>query len=310
MYRYIIKRILMLIPVLLGVSFVIFFILELTPGDPAELVAGVDATKEQIEMMREQLGLNDPALVRYFKYIGNMLRGNLGTSYYSSDKVFDLFMYRFPATLTLSLSAVFFATLIAIPIGIVSAVRQNSLLDNAGMVLALIGVSMPSFWLGLLLILAFSLKLGWFPSGGFTDWKSVILPAITLGSAASMASLTRTTRSSMLEAMAQDYMRTARAEGFSERIVVWSHALSNALIPILTAFGLQFGAVMSGAILTETVFSWPGVGRLIVDCVNRRDIPMVMGTVIMTTMFISVVNLIVDIVYAYVDPRIKAQYTK
>jgi peptide/nickel transport system permease protein len=160
------------------------------------------------------------------------------------------------------------------------------------------------------LILAFSLKLGWFPSGGFTDWKSVIFPAITLGSAASMASLTRTTRSSMLEAMAQDYMRTARAEGFSERIVVWSHALSNALIPILTAFGLQFGAVMSGAILTETVFSWPGVGRLIVDCVNRRDIPMVMGTVIMTTMFISVVNLIVDIVYAYVDPRIKAQYTK
>lgn len=310
MYRYILKRILQLIPVLLGVTFVVFFILELTPGDPAELVAGVDATTEQIEIVREKLQLNDPLISRYFRYVFNLFRGDLGVSYYSTDTVFDLFMARFPATLTLSVAAIFFATVVAIPVGIISAIKQNSVFDNAGMVLALIGVSMPSFWLGLLLILLFSVELRWFPSGGFTGFKSLVLPAITLGSAASMAGMTRTTRSAMLEAMSEDYMRTARAEGFSERIVIWRHALRNALIPILTSFGLQFSAVMSGAILTETVFSWPGIGRLIVDSVNRRDTPMILGTIILTTMFISVVTLVIDIIYAYVDPRIKAQYTK
>ena len=310
MWRYILKRILMLIPVLLGVSFVIFFIMELTPGDPAELVAGVYATPEQIEEMRIKLELDKPAIVRYFNYVVNLFQGDLGTSYYSTDTVIDLFMVRFPATLALSLSALLFAFIIAIPIGILSAVKQNSIFDNFGMALSLIGVSMPSFWLGLLLILAFSLNLKWFPSGGFVDWKSLILPAITLGSAASMASMTRMTRSAMLDALSEDYVRTARAEGFSERAVILKHGLRNAMIPIITAFGLQFSAVMNGAILTETVFSWPGVGRMIVDYVNKRDAPVVMGTVILLTMFISVTNLIIDIVYAFVDPRIKAQYTK
>ena len=310
MYRYILKRLIQLIPVLLGVTFVVFFILELTPGDVAELVAGVDATPEQIEVVRERLRLNDPMLVRYFRYIFNLFRGDLGTSYYSTDSVFYLFMHSFPATLALSMAALFFATIIAIPIGIVSAVKQNSLFDNIGMVLALIGVSMPSFWLGLLLILFFSLQLKWFPSGGFDGLRSLILPAITLGCAAPMAGLVRATRSAMLDAMAQDYMRTARAEGFSEKVVIWSHALRNAMLPILTSFGLQFSAVMSGAILTETVFSWPGIGRLIVDAVNRRDTPLILGTITLITMFISVVNLVIDVIYAYADPRIKAQYTK
>ena len=310
MYRYILKRIIQLIPVMLGVTFLVFFILELTPGDPAELVAGVTATPEQIEVTRERLGLNQPMLVRYAKYIFNMFQGDLGTSYYSTDAVFSLFMKYFPATLALSLASLFFATMIAIPIGIVSAVKQGSLFDNLGMGMALIGVSMPSFWLGLLLILFFSLNLKWFPSGGFKGLTSLVLPAITLGCAAPMAGLVRATRSAMLDSMAQDYMRTARAEGFSEKVVVWVHALRNALMPILTSWGMQFSAVMSGAILTETVFSWPGVGRLVVDAVNRRDTPLILGTITLITLFISLVNLVIDVVYAYADPRIKGQYTK
>lgn len=310
MYRYILKRLVQLIPVMLGVTFLVFFILELTPGDPAELVAGVTATPEQIEATRVRLGLDQPLLTRYVKYIVNMFRGDLGTSYYSTDAVFDLFMKYFPATLVLSIASLLFATIIAIPIGIVSAVKQGSLFDNIGMGLALIGVSMPSFWLGLLLILYFSLHLGWFSSGGFNSLKDIVLPAITLGCAAPMAGLVRATRSAMLDAMAEDYMRTARAEGFSERVVIWRHALRNALMPILTSWGMQFSAVMSGAILTETVFSWPGIGRLVVDAVNRRDTPLILGTITMITLFISVVNLVIDVVYAYADPRIKGQYTK
>lgn len=310
MYRYILKRLVQLIPVMLGVTFLVFFILELTPGDPAELVAGVTATPEQIEATRVRLGLDQPMLTRYVKYIANMFRGDLGTSYYSTDSVFDLFMKYFPATLALSIASLLFATIIAIPIGIVSAVKQGSLFDNIGMGLALIGVSMPSFWLGLLLILYFSLNLKWFNSGGFNSLKDIVLPAITLGCAAPMAGLVRATRSAMLDAMAQDYMRTARAEGFSERVVIWRHALRNALMPILTSWGMQFSAVMSGAILTETVFSWPGIGRLVVDAVNRRDTPLILGTITMITLFISVVNLVIDVVYAYADPRIKGQYTK
>lgn len=310
MYRYILKRIVQLIPVMLGVTFLVFFILELTPGDPAELVAGITATPEQIEATRVRLGLDQPMLTRYVHYIWNMFQGDLGTSYYSTDAVFDLFMKYFPATLALSLASLFFATIIAIPIGIVSAVKQGSLFDNLGMGMALIGVSMPSFWLGLLLILFFSLNLKWFPSGGFDGLKSLVLPAITLGCAAPMAGLVRATRSAMLDSMAQDYMRTARAEGFSEKVVIWRHALRNALMPILTSWGMQFSAVMSGAILTETVFAWPGIGRLVVDAVNRRDTPLILGTITMITLFISVVNLIIDVVYAYADPRIKGQYTK
>ena len=306
MHRYIIKRLLMLIPVLLGVAFIIFAIMNVAEGDPVYQVAGPDATEEQLEALR---GLNGSLVERYFRYILNLLRGDLGTSYVSKMDVMQLYMQRLPNTLKLASLAMFVAVIISVPLGIVAAVNQNSWKDTVAMILALLGLSMPNFWLGLLLMLLFSLKLGWFPSGGAEGFSSVVLPAVTVGVGLA-ALLTRTTRSSMLDVLRQDYLRTARAKGVSERKVVYHHALRNALIPIITIFGVQFSNVLGGSVLAETVFAWPGVGRLVVDAIDQRDIPTVTGALIMTTMLVTIVNLIVDIVYAYVDPRIKAQYTK
>ena len=309
MHRYIIKRLIMLIPVLLGVAFVIFAIMNVAEGDPVYQVAGPDATEEQLEALREEMGLNGSLLQRYFRYIGNLLRGDLGTSYITKMDVMKLYLQRLPNTLKLASIAMIVAVLISVPLGIVAAVTQNSWKDTVAMVLALLGLSMPNFWLGLLLIILFSLKLGWFPSGGSEGFISVVLPAVTVGVGLA-ALLTRTTRSSMLDVLRQDYLRTARAKGVSENKVVMHHALRNALIPIITIFGVQFSNVLGGSVLAETVFAWPGVGRLVVDAIDQRDIPTVTGALVMTTMLVTVVNLLVDIVYAYVDPRIKAQYTK
>lgn len=309
MHRYIIKRLVMLIPVLLGVAFVIFAIMNVAEGDPVYQVAGPDATEEQLDALREEMGLNGSLLQRYFRYIGNLLRGDLGTSYISKMDVMQLYFQRLPNTLKLASIAMVVAVLISVPLGIVAAVNQNSWKDTVAMVLALLGLSMPNFWLGLLLIILFSLKLGWFPSGGSEGIISVVLPAVTVGVGLA-ALLTRTTRSSMLDVLRQDYLRTARAKGVSENKVVMHHALRNALIPIITIFGVQFSNVLGGSVLAETVFAWPGVGRLVVDAIDQRDIPTVTGALVMTTMLVTVVNLVVDIVYAYVDPRIKAQYTK
>ena len=309
MHRYIIKRLLMLIPVLLGVAFIIFAIMNVAEGDPVYQVAGPDATEEQLEALREEMGLNGSLIERYFRYILNLLRGDLGTSYVSKMDVMKLYLQRLPNTLKLASLAMFVAVIISVPLGIVAAVNQNSWKDTLAMILALLGLSMPNFWLGLLLMLLFSLKLGWFPSGGAEGFRSVVLPAVTVG--VGLAALhTRTTRSSMLDVLRQDYLRTARAKGVSERKVVYHHALRNALIPIITIFGVQFSNVLGGSVLAETVFAWPGVGRLVVDAIDQRDIPTVTGALIMTTMLVTIVNLLVDIVYAYVDPRIKAQYTK
>ena len=309
MHRYIIKRLLMLIPVLLGVAFIIFAIMNVAEGDPVYQVAGPDATEEQLEALREEMGLNGSLIERYFRYILNLLRGDLGTSYVSKMDVMKLYLQRLPNTLKLASLAMFVAVIISVPLGIVAAVNQNSWKDTLAMILALLGLSMPNFWLGLLLMLLFSLKLGWFPSGGAEGFRSVVLPAVTVGVGLA-ALLTRTTRSSMLDVLRQDYLRTARAKGVSERKVVYHHALRNALIPIITIFGVQFSNVLGGSVLAETVFAWPGVGRLVVDAIDQRDIPTVTGALIMTTMLVTIVNLLVDIVYAYVDPRIKAQYTK
>ena len=309
MHRYIIKRLLMLIPVLLGVAFIIFAIMNVAEGDPVYQVAGPDATEEQLEALREEMGLNGSLIERYFRYILNLLRGDLGTSYVSKMDVMKLYLQRLPNTLKLASLAMFVAVIISVPLGIVAAVTQNSWKDTLAMILALLGLSMPNFWLGLLLMLLFSLKLGWFPSGGAEGFRSVVLPAVTVGVGLA-ALLTRTTRSSMLDVLRQDYLRTARAKGVSERKVVYHHALRNALIPIITIFGVQFSNVLGGSVLAETVFAWPGVGRLVVDAIDQRDIPTVTGALIMTTMLVTIVNLLVDIVYAYVDPRIKAQYTK
>ena len=309
MWRYILKRLLMLIPVLLAVAFVIYAIMNVAEGDPVYSVAGADATEEQLAALREEMGLNGSLIERYFRYIGNLLKGDLGVSYVSKQDVMKIYLQRLPNTLKLASMTMIFATLIALPLGIIAAVNQNSWIDTLSMVLALIGLSMPNFWLGLLLIILFSLKLGWFPSGGNEGFKSIILPAFTVG-AGLAALLTRTTRSSMLDVIRQDYLRTARAKGVPEKTIIRKHALRNALIPIITSFGVQFSNVLGGSVLAETVFAWPGVGRLVVDAIDQRDIPTVTGALVMTTMLVTVVNLLIDIVYAFVDPRIKAKYSK
>ncbi len=309
MHRYILNRLLMLVPVLLGVVFIVFFIMDLAPGDPVYQVAGEQATQQELQELRVKMGLDGNIFTRYFRYIKNMLRGDLGVSYISKRSVMKTYMERLPNTLVLASVTMLVAILISIPLGIIAAIHQNSMKDTVSMILSLLGLSMPNFWLGLLLIMLFSLKLKWLPSGGIDGIKSIILPALTVGMGLA-ALMTRTTRSSMLDVIRQDYLRTARSKGVTEKKVINKHALKNALIPIITVFGIQFSNVLGGSVLAETVFSWPGVGRLVVDAINQRDIPMVTGALVMTTMLVSVVNLLVDIVYAYVDPRIKAQYTK
>ncbi|HCD45342.1 MAG TPA: peptide ABC transporter permease [Lachnoclostridium sp.] len=314
MYKYIIKRLLMLIPVIIGVTFIVFFILNLSPGDPAAIILGDQASAEALAMKREELGLNDPLLIRYGRYLVKMLHGDLGTSYKNSLSVWDQVISRFPNTAMLAVAAILVALAIGIPVGIISAKNQYSTLDNISMVTALIGVSMPSFWMGLLLVIVFALNLGWLPSQGMGQGlvpllKSLVLPAVTLGTSAA-ATITRMTRSSMLEVIRQDYIDTARAKGVSEKIITYRHMLKNAMIPIITAVGLQFGTLLGGAMLTETVFSWPGLGRLMVEAIKSKDIPLVLGSVIFLAVMFTVVNLAVDIVYAFVDPRIKSQYKR
>lgn len=308
MYKYIIKRILALIPILLGVTFIVYAIMSFQPGDPARTLLGTGATEESIQQLREEMGLNDPFLVQYARYIWDLIHGDMGISYVSGNEVsFEIFS-RFPNTVILAVGAIFFAVVVSIPIGIISATKQYSIFDNVGMIIALLGVSMPSFWLGLMLILLFSVYLGWLPSGGMNNgFASLILPSITLG-AESMATITRTTRSSMLEVIRQDYIRTARAKGVPEKTVIIKHALRNALIPTITVTGIEMGALLGGAILTESVFSWPGMGRLLIDSINNQNTPVVLGCLVIFAICFGIVNLIVDILYAYIDPRIKAQY--
>ncbi len=309
MFRYIMKRILMMIPVLIAVSFVVYFLMDLAPGDIISSMAPQDATEAEIEIMREELGLNGSLIERYFRYLGGLLKGDMGMSLSLKRPVADVFFERFPATLELALAATVVALAISIPLGIAAATHHRSFLDGFSMVTAMLGLSMPGFWLGLLLILFFSHQLGWFPSGGSGGIVHLILPAIALG-AGQAGSLTRITRSSMLDVIRQDYLRTARAKGVSEKMVIRKHALKNALIPIITVFGSTLGNLLGGAVAIETVFSWPGIGRLTVSAINTRDITLATGCIIMFTVLLTVTMLLVDIAYAYVDPRIKAQYSK
>lgn len=299
----------MLIPVILITSFLIFWAMSLTGGDPAMIVAGEGATAEEIEAVREELGLNDPFMVRYLNYVKGMVTGDMGKSYVTNKDVFKTFMEKLPNTLMLGGAAVLIAIVIALPLGIYTAIHQNTWKDTAGMVFALFGTSMPNFWLGLMLIIIFSLKLGWLPSGGKGGFDTLILPALTVGLGLA-ALITRTTRSSMLDVIRQDYMTTARAKGCSEKRVIFTHGLKNALIPIITAIGLQMSMVITGSVLAETVFSWPGIGRLVYDSIAKRDTPMVTGSIILCSVFMCLINLFVDLVYAFFDPRIKAQYSK
>lgn len=307
MHKYILRRLLLLIPVILGVTFIVFTIMYFTPGDPAQLILGESAQPEAIEALREEMGLNDSFIEQYFRFVTNAVKGDFGRSYTTKRVVFDEILTRFPTTLKLTVVGVALAVIIGIPVGIISATRQYSLMDSVSMIAALLGVSMPNFWLGLMLILVFSVGLGVLPSSGLSDWKSMILPAITLGTSAA-AIVTRMTRSSMLEVIRQDYIRTARAKGVAEKKVINKHALKNALIPVITVIGLQFGYLLGGAVLTESVFSISGIGRLLVEAIRQKDTPTVLGTVVFMATTFSIVNLFVDILYAYVDPRIKSQY--
>ena len=298
-----------MIPTILLTSLLIFWAMSLTGGDPVMTLLPENAPIEQQEALRESMGLNDPFFVQYFHYVQGIVRGDMGESYVTRLDVFKTFMNRLPMTLALGGSALIISVIISIPLGIWTALNQNSWKDTLGMVFALFGVSMPNFWLGLMLVLLFSLKLGWFPSGGSGDWHYLVLPATTVGLGLA-ALITRTTRSSMLDVLRQDYMTTAKAKGASRRRVIYRHGLRNAMIPIVTAIGMQFSHVMTGSALAEKVFSWPGIGLLVADSITKRDTPMVTGAIILCCVMMAAINLLVDIIYAYCDPRIKAQYSR
>lgn len=309
MHRYVIKRLLLLIPVIIGVSLFIFVSMDMASGDVTDSLGGEDMTEEQLHELRERLGLNDPVLVRYARYMWGLLHGDLGKSMITGTPVMDMYRQKLPATMKLATATTIIAVSMSLPLGIFAARRHGSLADNVAMVGGLLGLSIPNFWLGLMLIIVFSLYLGWLPSQGDEGILSLILPAITVGTG-HMASLTRTTRSSMLDVIRSDYLRTARAKGVPEKQVINKHALRNALIPIITVVGSQYAAALGGATLTENVFSWPGLGRLLIDSLNSRDTQVVTGVVIMKTILISVILLLVDLLYAFVDPRIKSQYSR
>lgn len=308
MLRYILRRTLFLIPVMLGVSFIVFSLIHFTPGDPAMVILGESAPPEAVEQLREEMGLNDPFLVQYGRYVFNVVtKLDFGRSYVSRRPVFNEIIGQFPNTVKLAALAVSVAMLIGIPAGVIAATHQNKWIDNVTMFFSLLGVSMPIFWQGILLILVFSLILQWLPSSGFNTWQQMILPSLTLGSG-SAAIIARMTRSSMLEVYRQDYVRTARSKGLKERVVVTKHALKNALIPIVTVIGLQFGFLLGGAVLTESIFGIPGLGRLMVNSIRTKDMMIIQGGVLLIALTFSIINLFVDVLYAYLDPRIRSLY--
>ena len=308
MPKYILKRLLSMIPIMLGVTFIIFLLLYITPGDPARIILGDQATEESLADFRREQGLDKPFLYRYGLFVYRAVtRGDIGRSYITNRPIAKEIADVFPSTLKLTFGAVGLAMLVGIPFGIVCAIRQYSIFDNVTIVLAMLGISAPNFYLGILLILFFSVHLGWFPSSGFDSLRAMVLPCVTLA-ANTMAIITRMTRSSMLEVVRADYIRTARAKGQRESVIVVKHALRNALIPIMTIVGIQFGHLMGGAILTESVFSIPGVGRLMVDGIKARDYPMVQGGVLYIAIAFAIINLVVDLLYTVVDPRLKTRY--
>lgn len=320
MLRYLVHRILQLIPVILGVTLIVFTLTYIAPGDPARLLLPQDASDEEVAQLKHAMGLDRSFFIQYYHFLfgydgpgdsfdyKGLFALDLGRSYVSNRPVFSTILERFPNTVLLSTVALLLSILVSIPFGIISATRQYSKTDMVVTVLALVGISMPAFWLGMLLIWIFSVQLRLFPSLAVpSNPLSIVLPAVTLA-AMSTAVQTRMTRSSMLEVMRQDYIRTARAKGLDEKVVIRKHALRNALIPVVTVVGIQVGQLLVGAVLTETVFSYPGIGTIMVDAINRKDTPQILASVVFMALIFAVVNLIVDILYAFIDPRIKAQY--
>lgn len=304
MVSYIIRRLLLTVPTLIGVTLIVFSMIRLIPGDPAIAIAGEHASVEVVTAIRERLGLDRPFIVQYAIFLGNLLRGDLGRSAWTGRPVLTELWGRFRNTLELTGASILIALVVGVLAGIISATRQYSFFDYIAMVGAMMGVSIPIFWLGLMLMLLFAVFLGWLPAMGRGTIAHLVLPAVAL-STGSAAIIARMTRSSMLEVFHQDYIRTARAKGVIERLVIFKHAMRNALVPVVTIVGLQFGALLGGAILTETVFAWPGMGRLIVEAIFARDYPLVQGGVLLAAAAFVLVNLVVDLLYSFIDPRIR-----
>jgi len=299
------RRLLLLVPTVLGVLTLVFFLVHLIPGDPVEVMLGETASSADLNQLRADLGLDRPLGEQYARFLGGLARGDLGHSFFYRKPVLAVIGAALPATAVLAAAALAVALLIALPVGVVAAVRRNRLTDRLALVGSLVGVSMPNFWLGPLLIILFSFRLGWLPVSGREGAASLVLPALTLGTALS-AILVRMTRSSMLEVLGEDYLRTARAKGVGERTVIARHALRNALLPVVTIVGLQFGALLSGAVITENVFAWPGVGTLLIQAISARDYPLVQGCVLVISLCYVAVNFLTDALYAIIDPRVRA----
>ncbi|MBU5431775.1 nickel ABC transporter permease [Intestinimonas sp. MSJ-38] len=315
MWTYILRRLLQAIPTLLIISLLIFSLLYVTPGDPVDLILGTEdgtVSEEQRAVVEEQWGLDKPFLIRYVNFVVNACKGDLGTSYATNQDVFDSVMTRMPATLKLAAFSMLLALVVSVPLGILAALKHNSIWDSLATALATVGVSLPKFWFGLVLMIVFSLRLGWLPSTGSAELSEglgtflsyIIMPAasLALGMAATQ---TRMIRSSMLDVLNQDYVRYARSKGLRERVVIWGHALKNAMIPVITVIGGEVGGLLGGAVVTESIFSWPGVGRLMMNSISKRDYPMIQGITLMLCISYLLVNLLIDIVYAWVDPRIR-----
>ncbi len=306
MSRFLVRRLLLLAPVVLGVSTLVFFLIHLIPGDPVDLMLGETAQQVDRALLRHELHLDEPLLTQYGRFLGGLARADLGRSLHMRRPVVGLILERYPATLELAVAAMIIALAIAIPLGALAAAHHQKALDYLSLLFALVGASIPNFWLGPMLILFFSLHLGWLPVSGKDGLLHLILPAFTLGFAMS-ALLTRMTRSALLETMDREYITLARAKGLSKKSVLVKHAFKNALIPILTIVGLQFGGLLAGAIVTETIFSWPGIGRLMIQAIRSRDYPLVQGCVLLISFSYILINLATDLLYAAVDPRIRLQ---
>ncbi|GII94021.1 nickel ABC transporter permease [Sinosporangium siamense] len=310
MLRIMLIRLVSVVPVLLGISIISFFVIRMIPGDVISSIMGEDFADPAVEAeMRRYFGLDMPVHEQFLHWFGNLLQGDLGTSMRTGQPVLDEIMDRFPATLLLAVSALVVSVIISIPFGVISATRRNGVLDAASRLVSLIGLSVPNFWLGILLVYVFSVSLGWLPSQGsgesLADLQYLVLPAVTLGASLAAISM-RMTRSSMLEVLNQDYVRTARAKGLAETVVVTRHALRNSLIPVVTVLGIQAGALLGGTVVVEQVFSWPGLGTMVIRGITQRDYPVVQGTLLFLALFYVVVNLVVDLVYVYLDPRLRS----
>ncbi len=304
MIRFILQRLLLAIPVLLGVSIGVFLMLEFVPGDPATVLAGDNASAQTVEQIRRELGLDQSLPVQYTRFLDRLLHGSLGKSIRTNREVTIEILDRFPYTLELALAAVILSTALGIALGVFAAIQRGRAADFLAMGIAMVGLSVPTFWIALLMILVFGLGLRWFPITGGGTWQQLVMPAVAL-SLHSAAVKARVTRSSMLEVMGQEYIRTARAKGLREQVVIWRHALKNAMIPISTLIGLQFGSLLGGAFIIETIFGWPGVGRLAVQAIFTRDFPVIQGTVLLVAVAYLLSNLVVDMAYAWLDPRIR-----